>query len=834
MSVNDLFNRSFTDSVLSAVEPTKPYVIPASSYPPCPDCGSPSGMRTSSRGRQEYICKNLECRRNFSESTKHQPRKKLNNPPCPDCGSSRVHRKGTFEKTGEFKYRCYDCLNNFRESTKDIKSDLFERRNRDLNYKIPSCPECGGQNLQKRGFERNKDKTMKQKFRCNDCNKSFCESSSNRPNCPECQESNWVLKRGATVEKKQRFFCQKCELTFVPLLNPPCPDCGSFWIRKAGKEKKTKEQKYQCNDCRRTFNESTKNTPSPKYDCPPCIECGSQETLFASKNKYGTHRYKCKSCRTNFLEHRDNPPCPDCQSLKIIKAGRRRGQQEYRCQNCQRRFAESTKNSPIGSPNIFNDSDHWDLREMGGKFPLSASWFTANFEKFKIKWLKEVSKKYVKHLLIGNAGSTCLNKLQSIFRFSEFLAINYPDCHDNDLNREIIVHFHQYLAHKYSEKKSNDLRRVTIKDLDEIIKLSCRFDWLEIQNSNLIYPEDLPKLQKSGKTFDQVIPDEVLEQLVDNLDGLPIVFSRMAFLMLGVPIRVSEVCGMRFNCIKQDKDGDWWLNFWDYKINKEHNPVPIRQEVADMIKLQQKFIRDKFGKDYTYLFCAKNSAARKDGTYRYTDRPPSAASFRDALKKLVKDRNITCQGELYLDLSKTHQFRHTGASDLINKGMPLVMVQEILGHETPEMTLVYAKLYDDTLKEAWKEVAPQIVNITGKITKLNPKNLDSKKHQEMKRIALEQQVNNGTCGLSVHQKCPKFHACYTCSKFNATRDNLPGLKTDREQLKDEVDRLKEQRNSYKQESKLRLAEGCRDRIKQSQEIIQNLNNMITALENEAM
>ena len=85
-----------------------------------------------------------------------------------------------------------------------------------------------------------------------------------------------------------------------------------------------------------------------------------------------------------------------------------------------------------------------------------------------------------------------------------------------------------------------------IKDLDEFIKLSHRFEWLDLQNPNLIFPEDLPRLSKSGKTFDQVIPDEVLEQLVDNLDGLPIVFARMAFLMIGAPIRVSEVCGMRF------------------------------------------------------------------------------------------------------------------------------------------------------------------------------------------------------------------------------------------------------------------------------------------------
>lgn len=832
MSINDLFNRSFTDSVLGDVEPTKPYVIPSSDYPPCPDCGSPSGSRTSSRGQQEYLCKNSECRRNFSESTKHQPRKKLNNPPCPDCGSLRVHKKGTFKKTGEFKYACYECLRSFRESNKHIKSDLFKRKDKDISFELPSCPECGKQNLQKRGFEVNKDNTRKQKYRCNDCDKSFCESSSNRPKCPECQEANWVVKRGVSIEKKQRFFCQKCEVTFIPLLNPPCPDCGGFWIRKAGTERETQEQRYQCNGCQRIFKESTKN--KPRYICPPCLECGSEETLFASKNRYGTHRYKCKSCHSTFFEYRDNPPCPDCQSLKVKKAGWKRGIQKYRCDGCQRNFTETTKDIPLNSSRVFYDSDHWDLREMSAKFAPSDTWFTANFEKLKIGWLKEASKEYVKHSLIGNAGSTCLNKLQSIFRFSEFLEINYSDCDVWDISRDIIVNFYHHLASKYPDPKSVNLRRSTIKDLDELIILSHRFDWLEIKNPTLIYPEDLPKLQKSGKTFDQIIPYEVLEQLVDNLDAMPIVFARMAFLMIGAPIRVSEACGMRFDCIKQDKDGDWWLNFWDYKINKEHNPIPIRKELAEVIKLQQKLVRDNLDENYEYLFCAKRGAAKKDGTYSYKNKPPSASTFRDALQEVVQEKNITYEGKLYLDLSKTHRFRHTGASELINKGMPLLMVQDILGHESPEMTLVYAKLYDNTLKETWKEVAPAIVNITGKVTKVDPKKLDSFKHQEMKRIALEQQVNNGTCGLSIHQKCPKFHACYTCSKFNATKDNLPGLKADREQLKKELDRLKEQRNAYKQDNKLRLVEGCRDRIKQSQEIIENLNNMITALENETI
>ena len=690
-------------------------------------------------------------------------------------------------------------MRNFRESQRHIKSQLFKEKdsNINLNYESLICPSCAGQNLERRGFETSIDGKRKQKYRCQSCDISFVESSKNRPACPDCSSSNWVKKQDIDRSSNtQRFFCKKCSRSFILNSRPPCPDCGSMWVRKQGIDKSTQEQKYQCNNCARHYSESTKNKPREIY-----------------------------------------PPCPDCKQNKVIKAGHRiRANKEHRkqiyfCKICNRQFSEETKEIPKDSPKIFTlDSDYWDLREMGASFAPSSTWFTANYKEIEFEWLKTASKKYIKHLVnTGKAGGTCLGKLGKITKFSEFLRLNYPDINSSGIDRDVIVNFFGHLKNIFPKPKSVDTRRATIKELDEFIKLSHRFEWLEITNPNLIYPEDLPRLSKSGKTFDQLIPYEVLEQLVDNLDGLPIIFARMAFLMLGAPIRVSEVCGMRFDCIKQDKDGDWWLNFWDYKLNKEHNPIPIRTEIAEAIKLQQKFIREKLGKDYQYLFCAKKGGVRRDSTYNYTNKPPSASTFREALKNLGINRNITYQGEVYLQLTKTHSFRHTGASDLINKGMPLVMVQEILGHESPEMTLVYAKLYDNTLKEVWKEVAPKIVDLTGKVTEIARKKLDTPKYQKMKNIALQQQVNNGTCGLSVHQKCPKFHACYTCSKFVVTEDNLPGLKSDRDQLKAEVKQLKEQLNIYKEDNKLRLAEGCRNRIKQSREIVKNLDKMIDAL-----
>jgi site-specific recombinase XerD len=44
-----------------------------------------------------------------------------------------------------------------------------------------------------------------------------------------------------------------------------------------------------------------------------------------------------------------------------------------------------------------------------------------------------------------------------------------------------------------------------------------------------------------------------------------------------------------------------------------------------------------------------------------------------------------------------HQLRHTAATLLLNAGAPIVAVQAILGHKKIGTTLIYARLYDDTV-----------------------------------------------------------------------------------------------------------------------------------------
>ena len=48
-----------------------------------------------------------------------------------------------------------------------------------------------------------------------------------------------------------------------------------------------------------------------------------------------------------------------------------------------------------------------------------------------------------------------------------------------------------------------------------------------------------------------------------------------------------------------------------------------------------------------------------------------------------------------------HCLRHTYASELLNAGMPLQCLQELLGHHSIEMTRRYARLTDSTRREAY-------------------------------------------------------------------------------------------------------------------------------------
>ena len=65
-------------------------------------------------------------------------------------------------------------------------------------------------------------------------------------------------------------------------------------------------------------------------------------------------------------------------------------------------------------------------------------------------------------------------------------------------------------------------------------------------------------------------------------------------------------------------------------------------------------------------------------------------SYGMELGKLDKIHGLTDAAGNSLRLSQTHRLRHTRATELLNDGVPIHVVQRYLGHASPEMTLRYA------------------------------------------------------------------------------------------------------------------------------------------------
>jgi integrase-like protein len=120
-----------------------------------------------------------------------------------------------------------------------------------------------------------------------------------------------------------------------------------------------------------------------------------------------------------------------------------------------------------------------------------------------------------------------------------------------------------------------------------------------------------------------------------------------------------------------------------------------------------------------------------------------------------------------------HQFRHTLGTRMINNDVSLPAIQRMLDHDSPEMTLRYARIKDQTLRREW-EAYQQRINIQGEVICLDPDGPLSDAAWALENLArAKQTLPNGYCGLPLQQTCPHPNACLTCDNFLTTLEFLP-------------------------------------------------------------
>jgi integrase len=264
--------------------------------------------------------------------------------------------------------------------------------------------------------------------------------------------------------------------------------------------------------------------------------------------------------------------------------------------------------------------------------------------------------------------------------------------------------------------------------------------------------------QRTGRRLPRFYDERVTAQFDDpaNRARMTDPAARIGFLVMRhAGLRISSACSLKLDCLVIDPSGQPWLTYLDHKGDDE-DLVPISTEIADEICAQQQRARDRFP-DTPWLLPGER--ANPDGAKHIND-----SDIRRRLGRWVTDCDIREQSGHPIEF-KPHRFRHTIATELINRGMSKTGIQRFLSHESGAMTDVYAHMLDQTLKHEWL-ATKQRVNAAGERVALTTPLIDDDaawlKHQLARS---KQTLPDGECGLPIQQTCPHPNACHSCPHF---------------------------------------------------------------------
>lgn len=297
----------------------------------------------------------------------------------------------------------------------------------------------------------------------------------------------------------------------------------------------------------------------------------------------------------------------------------------------------------------------------------------------------------------------------------------------------------------------------------------------------------------------QVIDEDAMTQIMAGLDllGAPVEQGgfgdeqamRIAMLVALLGRRVSEICMLDRDPLQplsptvasQDDPNDSGraqapvakLRYQQTKIDGAPNTVLVHAEVVAIIRAQQEWVARYFaehgapGKTPKYLFLA----AQKN---RNGDRPYSSMTLRQLLTRLAGRLDVRDSTGTLVDFNRTHRFRHTVATGLLNGGVPLHVVQRHLGHLTPTMTMMYAQTLQSTAEAEFLRYRK--ITADGKDVDIDPRDLYDMLELDRRT---DRVLPNGWCLLPPRQVCVKGNACLTCDKFATDATFLPELQTQR-------------------------------------------------------
>jgi integrase len=237
-------------------------------------------------------------------------------------------------------------------------------------------------------------------------------------------------------------------------------------------------------------------------------------------------------------------------------------------------------------------------------------------------------------------------------------------------------HIEQYKAHTLKE----DVSRKTINNRLTVFRkcMTTTYEWLELPGT----PPKVVWLKCPPRAMDYLSPDEC-ELLLAHADG---VIREMLLTALRTGMRQGELKGLQWSSIDwqnrsitvRDSLCDYTKKLGSTKGNRARH-IPMDIDVYEMLSKRKK--------STGYVFLDAD------------DQPFNCFRLSGRLAKVCKKAGLRRIG--------WHTLRHSFASHLVMRGVPMTAVQMLMGHSVITTTMKYAHLAPSTLRSAIDMLNPR-------------------------------------------------------------------------------------------------------------------------------
>ena len=266
--------------------------------------------------------------------------------------------------------------------------------------------------------------------------------------------------------------------------------------------------------------------------------------------------------------------------------------------------------------------------------------------------------------------NTIISYINDLYFFHEFVKMDFDKVKYDDVRDYL-----EYLNLK--KEKSTSVSR-KISSLKSFYKFLYKNDYMDKKDYPLVkvtYPKKEKKLPKFLYYNDLL---EIINESSKDKDGIR---DRLIIEMLyATGVRVSELVNIKLS----DIDFNNKRIIVCGKGNKER--IVYYGDYAE--EVLNKYLKTHVRKNNNYLFLNSKGEQITDGGIRYI--------IDNIMKKLSIKTHVT-----------PHVLRHTFATDMLNNGCDIKVVQELLGHSSLKATEIYTHVTNEHLKEVYYKCFPR-------------------------------------------------------------------------------------------------------------------------------